>query len=276
VSSELRVRRADTQDAPVIVILPAMGVTARKYDALADALAKTGYSSVIAELRGIGSSSIRATRDTDFGYREMVEIDVPLVLKTSAELFPEQTPIIFGHSLGGQLACLHLARAPLTNNRIILCASCAIDFRGWSFPANLSILVFTQISALISRAFGYFPGHKLGFGGRAGRRVIIDWARNARSGKYVLEQSSFDYEAHLKTVEGKILTINFEHDKFAPLAATRNLINKLGKNTVEQRQLSALELGTKTADHFSFLGYPDAVAATINRWLRSNKSSSAE
>lgn len=269
VSSELRVRRSADTSRPLVFILPAMGVAARQYDALAEALAKRNLSSIIVEPRGLGSSSIRASRKVDFGYFEMTEFDVPAALGKSAELFPHQTPVVFGHSLGGQLACLSLAQSPESFHKLILCASCAVDFRGWDFPVNLGLLLFTQLSALIARLCGYFPGHKLGFGGRTGRRVILDWARNSRTGNYVLENSQFDYEQNLPAVQADILAINFEHDKFAPPTATQKLLDKLGPISVTRKMITADQLGAKPADHFRFLRHPEKIAELIESWLLS-------
>src|SRR5690606_21940923 len=52
--------------------LPALGIAARHYASLADALAARGIATFVHEWRGNGSSSLRASRQQDWGYRELL------------------------------------------------------------------------------------------------------------------------------------------------------------------------------------------------------------
>ena len=54
-----------------------MGVEARYYASFAEALSRQGILVAICELRGHGSSSVRPRHGVDFGYREVVELDIP-------------------------------------------------------------------------------------------------------------------------------------------------------------------------------------------------------
>lgn len=64
----------------VIVCIPAMGVAARYYESVALELARLGFCVVTTELRGIDSSSVRASRSVDFGYRELIVYDLSAVI----------------------------------------------------------------------------------------------------------------------------------------------------------------------------------------------------
>src|SRR5690606_4188822 len=57
--------------------LPALGVAARHYLPLAEALAARGVAVFLHEWRGHGSSSRRAGRDSDWGYEELLTLDIP-------------------------------------------------------------------------------------------------------------------------------------------------------------------------------------------------------
>ena len=57
--------------------LPALGVAARHYLPLAQALAAKGVAVYLHEWRGNGSSSLRPSRALDWGYREVLEQDLP-------------------------------------------------------------------------------------------------------------------------------------------------------------------------------------------------------
>lgn len=251
-----------------MLIVPAMAIPAKKYDVLAEHLASKGVSSVICELRGVATSSLRASRAVDFGYETMIDYDLNTAIKNTQLIFPANRIIFFGHSLGGQLLSLYLAKHKPSVDHLILSASCSIYYRGWRFPKNLFILFFTQVSRLISVFVGYFPGKKMKFGGREARTVIQDWARVARTGNYKLTSSDVDYEEALRTVDAKILAINFKDDGFAPQRATENLLNKFENIKITRNTLTKEQLNASSADHFSWLRHPEAVATSVSNWLR--------
>ena len=55
--------------------LPALGVAARHYLPFAEALSARGVAVFVHEWRGHGSSTQRAGRHCDWGYRELLDID---------------------------------------------------------------------------------------------------------------------------------------------------------------------------------------------------------
>ena len=57
--------------------LPALGVAAKHYLPFAEVLAERGVAVFVHEWRGHGSSSLRAGRQHDWGYRELLELDLP-------------------------------------------------------------------------------------------------------------------------------------------------------------------------------------------------------
>ena len=118
---------------PCILIAPAMGVPARTYLALAAELQSLGYSAATFDMRGIGRSSIRASRDNDFGYFDMVAEDFPAAVKTLESELPNRQLVLFGHSLGGQLSCLYLSQNPDAAKALILSASCSVHHKAGAF-----------------------------------------------------------------------------------------------------------------------------------------------
>ncbi|MEM7361276.1 MAG: alpha/beta fold hydrolase [Pseudomonadota bacterium] len=272
---ELRVFRQVTNtltNSSTIVCAPAMGVAARKYDTLALALSAHGFNVVIAELRGIGSSSVRASRAEDYGYHEMANIDLPAIHRQVETLFTGDNIYLLGHSLGGQMISLYLGQNPDAADGLILCASCTVYYRNWAFPGNLGLLAFTQFGGLLATLMGYFPGKKIGFGGQEARSVMQDWAYNARSGRYRSRQQGVDLETGLKQVGGPVLTINFADDTFAPEAGTDHLVGKFSPAASSARRrvrLNAEHLGVRKADHFAWLKQPEEVALNVSNWVRS-------
>lgn len=83
--------------------LPAMGVPARHYLPLAEALAERGIGVVIHEWRGIGSSDQRAARRSNWGYRELLLDDLPAGMAYVRSKWLDTPLYLAGHSLGGRL-----------------------------------------------------------------------------------------------------------------------------------------------------------------------------
>ena len=266
VANLLTVFPVDNQ-GPVLLIAPAMGVPARTYLKLAEALQTTGHSAATFDLRGIGNSAIRASRANNFGYYQMAIHDFSAAVAALKNELPNRPIVLLGHSMGGQLACLFLSQNPNAAAGLILSASCTVHYAGWPFPQNMSILVLSQIAALIARVVGYFPGKKLGFGGREARNVMIDWARNARNGRYKLLNSAINFESDLKKVSLPILAINFNDDRFAPLTATQLLLDKLDSHDISYLAINAGQLEQNTADHFNWVQSPTVMARKLSNWL---------
>ncbi|MBN1209761.1 MAG: alpha/beta fold hydrolase [Myxococcaceae bacterium] len=157
----------------VIVCTPAMGVPARFYEPLARELCERRLCTVTAELRGIGSSSVRVRRGVDFGYHALALQDLPAVVAAARAACPEAPVFLLGHSLGGQVNALYASAHPEEVEGLILVAAGSPYFRNWRFPVNLGVLLSSQLMRGISSALGYYPGRWFGFGGVA--ELIKEW-----------------------------------------------------------------------------------------------------
>ena len=203
-------------DAAVVVCFAAMGVRASYYRPLAEALCGQGLSVVTVDLRGIGTSSVRASRSCDFGYREIVELDYPAVFAAVRQTLPGRKIFALGHSLGGQLACLFAASATDPPAGIVLIASCSVYFGAWAFPASLFVYLFAQTANLLAKILGFFPGYLVKFGDREARRLVRDWSFQGRTGRYEVNGSQHDFEALLATSKVPVLAISFTDDTYSP------------------------------------------------------------
>ncbi len=268
--SELTVFRAPRDDAaaPVFICLPAMGVAASYYAPLAEALRGQGFHAVTADLRGIGTSSVRAGRHVDFGYHEMVEFDLPAIVAAVRGDLPGSEIFLLGHSLGGQLACLFAATRPEAVSGLVLIASCSVYHRGWRFPGNLVLLGFQQLARLAALALGHFPGGSLGFGGREARRLMGDWARQGLTGGYRVAGSERDFEALLARLELPLLAISFTDDPYSPREATDHLLAKMPAADATHLHRRPSELGAAKMGHFSWVKQAELLAPHLGKWLQ--------
>lgn len=254
----LRVHAAAAPRA-CFVMCPAMGVAATYYDRFAAALAERGFTAVVTDLRGQGSSSLRAGRDCDWGYADMVEKDWPALVAAVSAGFPGVPLYLLGHSQGGQLSILYLTQRPAAVAGVLTIACGSTFFRGWPFPQSLKILAQTQFVRGPCAALGYFPGDRLGFGGRQARSEMRDWANTALHGRYDLLHAGRDYEAALQQVETPVCVFSLEGDTFAPFGATAALAGKLPPGRVVHRHLTPAEMPMAALDHFRWSRHPDAV-----------------
>jgi predicted alpha/beta hydrolase len=252
----------------VIVCNPAMGVPARFYDLLARELAERGLHVLTAELRGNGSSTVRPRRGVDFGYSELALQDLPAVVASTRSAFPGAPLFLLGHSLGAQVNMLYASAHPDTIQGLILIAAGSPYFRNWRFPANLGVLVSSQLMRGISSALGYYPGRRLGFAGTEARRLIHEWASFVASGRLQPARVPHDLEARLLELSLPLLGISFEDDRFAPRAAMDHLLSKMPRAAVTRRHLRPAELGVPALNHFQWAKRPAPIAALIAEWLR--------
>lgn len=263
---------AESPTAPLLMFMPAMGTPARFYSQLGEAMARAGVSFVVFDWRGMESSSIRASRQVDFGYRELLEEDFPWALIAVRKRLKQAPLWVGGHSLGGQLACCFVARAPAGVEGIVLIASGNVHYRGWPGAAGAGVLAMSQTSSLISRVMGSFPGKKLGFAGNEARSLMSDWAGVARTGRYRIPGAIFDYETALTKLNKPVLSLGFLGDKLAPATSAQALLDKLPECQKTSWRWTMVETGGTTFDHFSWAKDPAKVVPDVSGWILTNTS----
>jgi predicted alpha/beta hydrolase len=256
----------------VVICTPAMGVPARFYEPLAQELAQRGLSVVTAELRGIGSSSVRVRRGVDFGYHELALRDLPAVISAVREVHPGVPLFLLGHSLGGQVSAIYASAHPETVNGLILVAVGSPYFRNWRFPRNLGVLVGSQLMRGLSSALGYYPGRRVGFGGNEARRLIREWSSFALRGQFHVTDSPHDVEARLREFSRPLLAVSFDDDQLAPSAAMDHLVSKMPRAVLTRRHLSPSGVGMPELNHFQWAKRPAPVAELVIEWIHAHQA----
>ncbi|BBH12849.1 alpha/beta fold hydrolase [Chromobacterium haemolyticum] len=257
-----------SEQAPqgVILFLPALGVNVSYYRALGAAWAARGYCVAAAEIRGMRQSSVRDVRCQDFGYREVLA-DVAHLRQQLSEQTSGRPLILAGHSLGGQFALLQACENPAEVAGVALLAGGSNYFR--AMPGALSAWkrgFGLRLIQQLNRSLGYFPGDKLGFGGRQPGRLIRDWTQEALHGRYRLENSDADYEAALRRLELPVLLLSLSGDRFVPRSCADFLADKLARASVTQRELQAADHGLRAFSHFAWAKTPQPVLDAFQAW----------
>ena len=263
--------------------LPAMGVAAKHYRPFAELLAARGVATFVHEWRGNGSSSLRASRQHNWGYAELLSRDVPASEIAIAERFPDVERVLGGHSLGGQLACCRLALAvhaqqtPPTR-RLWLVASGAPYWRAFPAPTRYGLPLAYRFLRWLADRRGALPGRRIGFAGEEARGVIRDWTTSALSGRYAaaglelkpgrgnrehadLEHADLghaDLEHAMCGVAADVRAVVMQHDWLAPESSLQYLLSKLGDSSARVAILDDAALGTH-ADHFAWMKQPGRV-----------------
>lgn len=245
--------------------LPAMGVPARQYLPLAQSLAGQGVAVALHEWRGIGSSNWRASRRQDWGYRTLLQDDLPTGLAAARQRLPQARCVLGGHSLGGQLAALYASLHPREIDALVAVASGAPYWR--QFRHGALIRLGYVAAPWLARMFGHLPGRKIGFGGNEARGVIDDWARSGRTGRYAAAGMAEDVEQRLGALALPMLAVRMANDWLGPQASLDWLLGKMPRNRVEQQLLAASDMEGCRADHFAWMRAPDPVARRIAAWL---------
>lgn len=256
------------QPRAILLFVCALGVEASYYTKFAEAMAQHGVALAMCDLRGNGTSSLRPRRGVDFGYREIVEQDIPAAVATVKERMPSVPLYLGGHSLGGQLVMLHVAAKEPDIAGVVLVA-CAIPYyRHWNGSSRRQVLLATRLFPVIGFLLGYVPGKRFGFGGIEARTVMLDWSHNAKTARYEPRGSSVDYEAALRNAELDFVTINIDGDDMGPPNAVDFMLEKLPKARGERIEAKLSE--SKPGAHFRWARDSDDVVLAIMGWMSKN------
>ncbi|MGB5812701.1 MAG: alpha/beta fold hydrolase [Polyangiales bacterium] len=250
----------------VYVFVAALGVEASYYTAFAEAMGEKGIAVALCDLRGNGTSNLRPRRGVDFGYREVVEEDIPAAVSVVRSRLPGVPLYVGGHSLGGQLMMLHVAATRPEITAVVLVA-CAIPYnRNWSGATRGFILFATRMFPIVGALMGYVPGKRLGFGGlREAKTLMRDWSHNARTARYEPIGSEVDYEEALRTLETSLLTVNIAGDEMGPAHAVDFIFEKVPGARGER--IEARLSTPKPGAHVRWARDSDEVVKAIDTWV---------
>ncbi|WP_305095362.1 alpha/beta fold hydrolase [Prescottella sp. R16] len=252
------------EGAPVVVIVPGLGIPAGFYDRFAESIVDRGFCAAVGELRGQGDSRPRPNASSTFGYQELVSVDLPAIVEAVHERFDSSTPFLLGHSMGGQLGAMYAARIRGALGGLILVASGSPYYRGFSGARSPGLLLGSAAMSITASVAGFWPGDRLDVGGfgRQSRVLISDWSRFARSGRIEPSGADIDYEERLAQLSVPVLSISIEGDDLAPQQSTENLLRKLsGASVTTWHQPEKL-------GHNGWIRTPESTVDRIVAWLR--------
>ena len=258
---------AATQAAPALMMVAALGVPARHYQALGAALAERGVHAITLDLRGVGSSSVRARRDIDWGYLDLVDVELNTLFDQARERWPDSPLHWMGHSLGGQLCLLHQARHPERQaDSVVLAATGSPWVATFRPPMRWLVGLFARLVKLSTRQLGVFRGDWFRFGGPQGATLMSEWSRFCLGGKLGrLGAEGWDADAALSTLQRPLLGLSMTGDTYAPLRSTQRLA-AMTAGTLELQRIERVD--GHLPGHFRWLRHPSEPAARIAAHLQ--------
>lgn len=255
-------------DAPIVIFMSALGTPGKVYRHLGKELVQHGVQVCTPDWRGIDSSSVRAGRASDFGYRHLVEVDLPALIASVRQVCPNAPIWLGGHSLGGQVALLGATALadPIAGVLLIACGS--VDIACYRGRARWGVRTLAALSGILGPLLGYFPGTQLGFGGREAAGVMRDWSHVAHTGRYQLAGSSIDYEGRMPMIQLPVLALSFAADQWAPEPAMKALLSKASKAPVTHWHWHAEQTNGLALDHYTWIKQPALLAPAVAQFIK--------
>ena len=259
-----------TQDehAPVLIFLAALGTPARVYGRFSREMIAHGVQVCTADWRGIGSSSVRAGRSSDFSYRHLVEFDLASLIQAVRKSLPHAPIWLGGHSLGGQMSLLRAGAHPDDISGVVLIASGSVHLPCFPWKLRLGIRALVYLHRATRPVLGYFPGSRFGFGGREASGLMHDWSHVALTGKYKPRGATADYERLLNSLEMPVLSLSFAADTWSPYHAAKALVDKVPGSISKHWHWSQADSKGVALDHYSWLKQPVLVAPAVANFIK--------
>lgn len=256
---------AERSDAPILLIAPALGTPAGVYRRLAEQFAAAGVHTGVLELRGVGRSPVRARRGVDWGYADLVDGEIAHAIALLRERHPGSAIHALGHSLGGHALLLHQARRPdQALASLTLVASGTPYWRNYRGIGKLMVRLLGGAADISSRVCGYYPGDWLRFGGRQGARLMREWARLVREGRFdarIWEDG--DWHTRLRSPPARLLGISIPGDDYTPANSLAHLLQLIGAPHAGE----PLQVADRPG-HFGWLREPRPVVERVGGWLQ--------
>ncbi|CAI7977094.1 Alpha/beta hydrolase [Frankia sp. Hr75.2] len=255
--------------APVVLLLPAMALKAKFYLPMARALFAAGLSVATLDQRGYGESTPGLREQPNFGYRELIEVDMPAAVGAVRARFPGAPLYLFGHSLGGQLALFHAAAAPGEIAGVVTIGTGtpywkAFGRRNW-FEAFWKI----QTIGLVARVRGYWPGGML-IGGAMAGQVMVDWARQSRTSRCRPRGSTRRHDDALRALDRRVLAISLDDDRLGPSSNVDFLCSRMPAARLTRWHVVESS-GVAHRDHFAWIKDSAVIGRAAASWITSGR-----
>ena len=257
------------ESRPLVMVWPGLGMGARYYRPIAEALAARGFPVAVGELRGQGASTAVAGRDQEWGYHDLASEDYPRSIREAKRALglPEDHPtVLLTHSMGGQIGALFLSRPEareLNVRGMMGVGSGSPYFRTFPNPERNRLRFGGYLMQGVSRVLGYWPDGRLDVTnyGRQSYVHLAEWARFGRTNRLTdLRGADMDYMAAMADVDVPVLLTRFSNDTYCTVDSCRAL-SRLVPAQVEEFP--------GTLGHNAWARTPDVVVDRLDEFVSS-------
>lgn len=258
------------QPAWQILVLPALGIPAKVYAPLLDALgALPGTTATLVPgpaADGHWRTALAARRQGYLAWLQAMEAQV--LQRRQAN--PGCRVLLLGHSIGGHLALLALARRAAAVNGLVLVASGTPHWRAFAQAEQPRMRRGLRVIGAVLQLWPWYPGDWLGFGGRQPRQLMRDWLGLAQTGRFDAMAGLAGVGAQMQQAHGPVLAIGIEGDNLAPPEATCQLLALAPGLNVQHAQADSerLQRESPARRHNLWPREPQAVLPLLQQWLQ--------
>lgn len=199
-------------------------------------------------MRGQGSSSWKASPEVNWSYWTEVEYDFDLQLSVLKKQYPRNPIFPLGHSAGGIMWTLWMAKKVYEKREdhlswiraYITVASGSVYYR---FHPSKAVYWYALKVASIAYAMGWFPGTQNGFGNeREAKDFMLDWCHNILFGYWQPRGCPIPNISQVyRWIPKAALYVSIDDDPFTPPTSAIEMSKFYGQDKVQFVTLVAKE-----------------------------------
>lgn len=234
----------------VVIIAPAMGVSAKFYKEVALYLQQQGFLSVLFNFTGIGTSRIEMCK-SNYGMLDWAHKNMDFILVNVRKNFPNSKLIWLAHSAGGQM--LGLCKQNQVLDKVVTVSS-GVGYWRLNAPAlKRKVHLFWHFIVPVSIFFyGYYPGKKLKIVGDLPKKAAFDWRRACMKPNY-LQDIFPEFAENYTKLQAPIVAFYPTDDDMLSLASVEKLNSQFTNSKSTVISVTPEELNAKHIGHMGLL-----------------------
>lgn len=239
-----------------------MAIGAGYYRPLVAAFEERGWQARALPRRGFGSDQQPASRENDWSWADEIAV-IEDAVATARARDPERPVIVFGHSMGSQMAAGQQINGTAADGFVAIGASVPW-FRVYQY-GGLHILGLITSIQVATRVYGYVP--RPVFGAPGARTLMRQWASFALTARP-------PYPVPRK-VTTPTLVVHLQGDALAVSRSNKEFINRLIDPGVVTRWVFTRDEAADgtSLDHIGWVRTPDQVVDRVVAWWSTVRSS---
>lgn len=235
-----------------VMIAPATGIKRQFYHNFAHYLAQQGFGVITYDNEGIGDSLTGDLGKCDASLISWGRHDMPAVLETLQQEFPDASYHLIGHSAGGQLIGLMANYHQLSSVLNVACSSGRI--KNMQLPYKAKAIAFMDAFIPASNLlFGYTPSDKINMGEPLPRGVSRQWRDWCNGAGYVMTAFGKTIFTHYYAqLTMPSLWLNFSDDDIANSKNVADMLRAFPNMPAQTRMLHPDEFGLQQIGHMKY------------------------